>query len=202
MGARMIGRLVGVIAEITDDGWLLIDVGGVGYEVAATATCRRSVDVGAAATVVIRSLTRDDGTWLYGFIDAEERRCFDELRTVQGVGPSVALAIVSMLGPEGVVNAILTQDAKRFREVPGVGPRLSERLVLEMKHFVEGREPALVAEVGASDQGSYSERDERVREALASLGFSSLEIVAATKDLPAELSEGEAVRRALRSLTK
>lgn len=198
----MIGRLVGVVAEISDDGWLLIDVGGVGYEVAATATCRRRFDVGVEATVVIRSLTRDDGTWLYGFVDAEERRCFDELRTVQGVGPSVALAILSMLGPDGVVNAILTQDAKRFREVPGVGPRLSERLVLEMKHFVEGREVTVVPGVPEIGGVLPSERDERVREALSSLGFSSTEIVVATKDLPSELSEGEAVRRALRSLTK
>ncbi|MGC8480888.1 MAG: Holliday junction branch migration protein RuvA [Acidimicrobiales bacterium] len=198
----MIGRLVGVIAEITDDGWLLVDVGGVGYEVAATAACRKRFGVGIEATVVIRSLTRDDGTWLYGFVDADERRCFDELRTVQGVGPSVALAILSMLGPEGVVNAIVTQDAKRFREVPGVGPRLSERLVLEMKHFVEGREVSLVPDVPEIGGAMPSERDERVREALSSLGFTSIEIVAATKDLPGELSEGEAVRRALRSLTR
>ena len=128
----MIARLRGRVAARTAEG-LVVDVGGVGYLVAATAAAVRKAD-GAAEVVVETYLhVREDTLQLYGFADAAERELFTQLLTVNGVGPKVALAIVSGSPAAELRRAIVLEDTARFQAIPGIGKKTAERIVLELK---------------------------------------------------------------------
>lgn len=177
---------------------VVLDVGGVGYEVTLPSSVFGQLRMESEIEFMIRSITRDDGTTLYGFAQGEERLCFDQLRTVQGVGPQVALGVISQLGIAGVVGAVVSNDAAAFKRVPGVGSRLADRLVLEMKRFVdEAAEPGV-----AVSQGDVTGVTDEVREALLSLGFTSSEVAGVVGDLPVDIGVEESVRLALRRLTR
>lgn len=133
----MIGLLRGVVAASTDDS-ILLDVNGVGYEVFVAQRLARGMGVeGTPLTLIIETHVREDHIHLYGFSDAGERACFRILTTVQGVGVKVGLAILSMFTPEQIVHIILSQDKRAFAAVSGVGPKLAERLVIELKNQIE-----------------------------------------------------------------
>jgi holliday junction DNA helicase RuvA len=128
----MISRLRGVPVGRGTDG-LVLEVGGVGYLVAASAAALRKAD-GAGEVVVETYLhVREDALQLYGFADAAERELFTQLLTVNGVGPKVALAIVSGSSAGELRRAIALEDAARFQAIPGIGKKTAERIVLELK---------------------------------------------------------------------
>jgi holliday junction DNA helicase RuvA len=184
----MIARLRGAPVARTADG-LVLDVNGVGYHVAASAAAIRKAD-GAAEVVVETYLhVREDALQLYGFAEPAERELFTQLLTVNGVGPKVALAIVSGSPTGELRRAIALEDVARFQAIPGIGKKTAERIVLELK----GK---LGADVGAPVSGAAGTLVER--EALVELGFTLLEaeqaLAAIDPDLPAE----ERVRQALR----
>jgi Holliday junction DNA helicase RuvA len=133
----MISRLRGKAAGRTADG-LVLDVGGVGYLVAATPSALRSVDSaggdsGGDVTVETYLHVREDALQLYGFADAAERELFTRLLGVSGIGPKVALAVVSSAPPGDLWRAIANRDAARFQAIPGIGKKTAERIVLELE---------------------------------------------------------------------
>lgn len=129
----MIGRLRGVVAEVGEEE-AIIDVGGVGYIVlCGTKTLSRLPAVGDDATLHINSVTREDGTRLFGFLTREEKQAFVILQGVQGVGPKAALAVLDVLAPGELAAAIARDDKALVGRAQGVGPKLAQRIVSELK---------------------------------------------------------------------
>ncbi len=186
----MIDRVSGKVVE-SDGTSVVIDVGGVGYEIITVPSLL--FDPGRPVVIYTRMLVRDEVPVLYGFESKMERKSFDQLRTVQGVGPQLALTILGRLGVKGVSDAVLVGNTKLFKSVPGVGERLASRLVLELKRFFElGEAPDSVA----SFSGSLGE----VGEALLALGFSIGEIAEALKAIPSDIDPEFGLRLALKEL--
>jgi Holliday junction DNA helicase RuvA len=182
----MIARLRGQPVASTPDG-LLLDVGGVGYLLAATPSAVRLCD-GATEVVVETYLhVREDALQLYGFADRSERELFIQLLSVNGVGPKVALAIVSGSPAEELRRAIVREDAARFQAIPGIGKKTAERIVLEL------REKMAVSAVAPSLDTHTVARD-----ALVELGYSLADAERALAATDADATPEERVRQALR----
>jgi len=187
----VIARLRGRPVANTPEG-LVVDVGGVGYLIAATPSAVRQADGAAEVALHTYLHVREDALQLYGFAEAAERELFVQLLSVNGVGPKVALGIVSGSPAAELRRAIVLEDTARFQAIPGIGKKTAERIVLELKEkladgpvpisSVAGTKPELVA-----------------REALVELGYTLLEaeqaLAATDPDLPPE----ERVRQALRA---
>jgi len=181
----MIARLRGTPVASTPEG-LLLDVGGVGYLVAATPSALRKVDGAKEVTVETYLHVREDAMQLYGFADRGERELFIQLLTVNGIGPKVALAIVSGSPADELRRAIVREDTARFVAIPGIGKKTAERIVLELKEKLG--EPST-----ASGDAHVVARD-----ALVELGYSVLEAERALAHVDAELPPEERVRLALK----
>lgn len=129
----MIGRLRGLVVEI-GEAEALIDVMGVGYIVQAGArTLSRLPAIGEETTLHIESYTREDGTRLFGFLTREERSVFTLLQSIQGVGPKAALAVLDVLPPNELAQAVAKEDKAAVARAQGVGPKLALRIVVELK---------------------------------------------------------------------
>lgn len=182
----MISRLRGTVAARTAAG-IVIDVGGVGYLVAATP--RVSARVGEETTVETYLHIRQDVLQLYGFAAAEERELFELLLGVSGIGPKVALAIVSGSPPAELRRAVVREDIARFEAIPGIGRKTAQRVVMELKDKV-----GIVAEApAAGTAGSLL-----AREALVELGWPLVDADRALADVDESLPVEEQVRAALR----
>jgi len=185
----MIARLRGVPAASTPEG-LLLDVNGVGYLVAATPSALRKADAGGEVTVETYLHVREDVLQLYGFADRAERELFMQLLTVNGVGPKVALAIVSGSPAEELRRAIAREDAARFQAIPGIGKKTAERIVLELKEKIGD---VAVTSVAAVDSPHLVARD-----ALVELGYSVVDAERALAQTDEDAPPEERVRQALR----
>jgi holliday junction DNA helicase RuvA len=129
----MIASLTGTLT-VRDANRIIVETGGVGYEVLIPlSTYYRLSSAGERVALEIRQVVREDSITLYGFSSATEKRAFDLLMSVQHVGPKLALAILSVLAPEELVAAILKGDVERIDAVPGVGPKVAERVVRELR---------------------------------------------------------------------
>jgi Holliday junction DNA helicase RuvA len=129
----MIGKLKGIVDSVDEDA-LILDVGGVGYLVAASARTLRSLPpVGEAVALHIETQVREDAIRLFGFLTVAERDWFRLLQSVQGVGAKVALGILGALSGDALATAIQRQDKAMLSRAPGVGPKLAARLVVELK---------------------------------------------------------------------
>lgn len=128
----MIARLKGIVDDVDADS-AVVDVGGVGYLVWASARTLRDLAVGQPVTVLVETIVREDAIALYGFLDAAERDWFRILTTVQGVGARVALSILSTLSSDEIARAIASQDRATLSRPAGVGPKLAARLATELK---------------------------------------------------------------------
>ena len=184
----MISRLRGSPAGRTPEG-LVVDVAGVGYLVAATPSVLRRAD-GAREVIVETYLhVREDALQLYGFADADERDLFVRLLGVSGIGPKVALAVVSSGPANELRRAITLDDPARFQVIPGIGKKTAERIVLELKGSI----------ADAVEPGRGGASVELVaRDALVELGFSVVEAERALAAVDARLPPEERVREALR----
>ncbi len=183
----MIAFLEGRVAE-KGAGRAVLDVGGVGYEVLAPAsTLAKLPAVGRTARLLTRLHVREDQMTLYGFATADERALFDLLVTVSGVGPKVALSFLSVLTPEAIRRAVAAGDVAALTVVPGVGRKVAQRVVVELKEKLGGEVPLA---------GPLAD----VREALLSLGLSAQEASEALAGLPADGDRPveELLREALR----
>ncbi len=187
----MISRLRGSLVGRTPDGFVL-DVNGVGYVLAATPGAVRAAEAGGEVAVETYLHVREDALQLYGFTDASERQLFLHLLTVAGIGPKVALAIVSGAPAGELRRAIVLQDAARFQAVPGVGKKTAERIVLELKEKLGAEDPVPIS-VAAGTSVHVTARD-----ALVELGYSVLEAEQALASVDPGLPAEERVRLALR----
>jgi holliday junction DNA helicase RuvA len=186
----VISRLRGAPVGRSPDG-LVLDVGGVGYLVAATGSAYRRAEGATEVTLETYLHVREDALQLYGFADAEERALFVRLLGVSGIGPKVALAVVSSASASELRRAIVLEDAARFQAIPGIGKKTAERIVLELKESITDEiEPASAP--GASP-GLVA------RDALVELGYSILEAERALARVDPELPTEERVREALRT---
>jgi Holliday junction DNA helicase RuvA len=179
----MIARLRGRPVARTADG-LVLDVNGVGYLVHATPSA--GATGGDEITVETYLHVREDALQLYGFADAAERELFVQLLGVNGVGPKVALAIVSGSRPGELRKAIVREDVARFQAIPGIGKKTAERIVLELKEKI-------VVDVAEAPGGDLTARD-----ALVELGYSLVDAERALADVDESLAVEEQVRQALR----
>jgi Holliday junction DNA helicase RuvA len=185
----MISRLRGAPAGRSLDG-LVVDVGGVGYLVSATPSVLRRAE-GASEIVVETYLhVREDTLQLYGFADPAERSLFIRLLGVSGVGPKVALAVVSSASPDELARAIALRDSARFQAIPGIGKKTAERIVLELEGSIAESIPSV---------GPDAPRELVARDALVELGYSLVEAEQALAGIDPELPAEERVREALRS---
>ena len=151
---------------------VVVDAGGVGYRLAVSAETLKSVPAaGRSATLHSHLVAREDALQLYGFSSEEERDLFLNLISVSGVGPKVALAVLSGGAPRELVRAIASGDAKRFQAAPGIGKRTAERIIVELREKVGGE----LAEAAApAAQGDVEPRSE-AREGLLGLGYTPAE---------------------------
>jgi len=184
-----IACLRGVVEEWGAD-WLLVFVGGVGLRVQVPASTAEALGRQGENVVLHTHLhVRDDAVALYGFATAEDRRLFEMLIGVSGVGPRGALSLLSALGAEGLSDAVSAGDVPRLQQVPGIGQKMAARLVLELKGKLAGRAAATVP-MG---------RDDEVVAALVGLGYTQAEASAAAASVPSDgsLAVEERLRRAL-----
>ena len=181
----MIARLRGKAVASTPEG-LILDVNGVGYLVAATPSAVRKADGADEVSVETYMHVREDALQLYGFADRAERELFVQLLSVNGIGPKVALAIVSGSPADELRRAIVREDTARFVAIPGIGKKTAERIVLELKEKIVTVEE--VAPIG----------DLMARDALVELGWSMLDAERALQDVDETLPIEEQVRLALK----
>jgi len=188
----MISRLRGKAVAWDADG-LVLDVNGVGYRLFATPTAVRKAD-GADEVVVETHLhVREDAMQLFGFADADERELFEQLLSVSGVGPKVALAIVSGYSPAELRRAIVREDDALFQTIPGIGKKTAQRVVLELKEKIAPLAAVEAPHLGAGD-GHIVARD-----ALVELGYSAAEAEQRLAAVDPDLPPAERVREALRA---
>ena len=182
----MIGRLTGTPVARTLDG-VVLDVNGVGYLLRLTLRALRKAEGEREVTIDTYLHVREDALQLYGFAEPAERELFEQLLSVSGVGPKVALAIVSGSTPSDLRRAIARDDTSRFMAIPGIGKKTAQRVVLELKEKL-GIEPL---EGGAADLVA--------RDALVELGYSLPEAERALATVDRELPAEERVRQALKA---
>ncbi len=188
----MIARLRGRPVADTPEG-LVVDVGGVGYLVAATPSAVRKSDGADEVALHTYLHVREDALQLYGFAEAAERELFVQLLSVNGVGPKVALAIVSGSPAGDLRRAIVLGDTVRFQAIPGIGKKTAERIVLELKERI-GADGTVPISSAAGTQPHVVARD-----ALVELGYSVGEAEQALAVVDPELSPEERVRQALKA---
>jgi len=169
---------------------LILDVGGVGYLLAATPAAAQKASGADEVTLDTYLIVREDALQLYGFADAEERELFSHLLSVSGVGPKVALAIVSGSRPAELRRAIALDDTARFEAIPGIGRKTAQRVVLELKEKLAAGVD--IAPAANAPSGLVA------RDALVELGYSLVEAERALADVDPDLPAEERVRVALR----
>ena len=191
----MIGRLQGTLAA-KNPPQVLIDCHGVGYEVdVPMSTFYHLPGLGEPVTLLTHFVVREDAQLLYGFATAPERDAFRQLIKVTGVGPRMALGVLSGLGVQELAQAITAQETGRLVKVPGIGKKTAERLLLELK----GK---LGADIGAVRGAANSDAQADILQALLALGYNDKEAAAALKALPAEVGVSEGIKMALKALAK
>lgn len=205
MAGGMIGSLRGTLVERGVDGELLVEVGGVGYRVqAGPATAALLGDVGAEVHVWVHHHVREDAQVLYGFATRDERVAFEALISAHGVGPALALAILSVHQPLALRRVLAEDDVSALCLVPGVGKKTAARLLVELKSRLElpvGDVSAAIA--AASPNGAASKVGSvraDVRDALTALGYGPEEVAEATRDLPDGDDVSALVTEALRRM--
>jgi holliday junction DNA helicase RuvA len=205
----MIGKLKGLIESYGQD-YVILDVGGVGYEVHCSArTLQELPGVGQPATLSIETHVREDQIRLFGFVTEIEREWFRLLQTVQGVGAKVALSVLGTLKPSELASAIAMRDKAMVARTPGVGPKVAERIVTELKDKAPAYtnvDPALVRLSGALDDKRAPAPVTDAVSALVNLGYAQAQAAAAIAAASRSAGEGaEAttlIRLGLRELAK
>jgi holliday junction DNA helicase RuvA len=192
----MIGRIHGILVEKSFP-QVIISCAGVGYEIdVPMSTFYPLPRTGEEVTLLTHLVVREDAHLLFGFLSAGERLAFRQLLKISGVGPKVALGVLSGLSVDDLAHAVAAGDAARLTKVPGIGKKTAERLVLELRDKL----PKAVTAVNASSPASSASGD--VLSALLALGYNDREAQAAVKQLQAELPIADAIRQALKLLAK
>jgi Holliday junction DNA helicase RuvA len=199
----MIGRLRGTLLEKNPPS-LLLDVGGVGYEVdVPMSTFYALPATGEMVSLHTHLVVREDAQLLYGFATPAERATFRQLLKISGIGARTALAVLSGLSVDELDRAVTLQEAARLTKIPGIGKKTAERLLLELRDKL----PKLAApglKVGADGTASGAAEDAHsdILNALLALGYNEREAHAAMKSLAADTSVSDGIRQALKLLSK
>jgi Holliday junction DNA helicase RuvA len=190
----MIGRLTGILADKSPP-QLLVDVSGVGYELdVPMSTFYNLPALGERVSLLTHFVVREDAQQLFGFLTGAERDTFRQLVRISGVGPRMALALLSGLSVAELAGAVSRQDASRLIKVPGIGKKTAERLLLELKGKLA---PDL-----AAPSGAISDAQADILQALLALGYSEREAAAAVKTLPDGSGVSDGIKHALRMLAR
>jgi Holliday junction DNA helicase RuvA len=209
----MIGKLTGKV-DAVGESHCIIDVGGVGYEVQASARALRGMALGETVSLTIDTHVREDAIRLYGFSSEVERTWFRTLQTVQGVGAKVALACLGILAPHELANAIALGDWAQVERTPGVGKKLAQRITSELKDKASAlgvaslasgsAEPIAAAPVTADGAGATATAE--AISALTNLGYQPVQasqaVAAAMKDLGGDAETAALIRRGLKELAR
>ncbi len=211
----MIGKLRGKVDAIGES-VVILDVNGVGYEVQASARTLRSLELGGEAALTIDTHVREDAIRLYGFYTEVERSWFRTLQTIQGVGAKVALAVLGILSPADLANAIALGNWQAVEQAPGVGKKLAQRIVAELKDKAPALATAGLAGVsgdaGKSGAGAAAERADaqttataEAISALSNLGYQPAEaqraVAVAAEELGGDADTAKLIRRGLKVLS-
>jgi Holliday junction DNA helicase RuvA len=190
----MIGRIAGNLIE-KNPPQVVVECSGLGYEVdVPMSTFYNLPGLGERVVLLTHMVVREDAQLLYGFASGGERAAFRELIKISGVGPRTALSVLSGLSVSDLAQAVTLQEAHRLIQVPGIGKKTAERLLLELKGKLGAdlERPSNTPESAVSD----------VLKALTALGYSEKEASLATKELPQGVGVSEGIRQALRSLAR
>ena len=192
-----------VNGEVTvlEPGLAVIDCGGVGYGCSVTAYTAAQLKLNHKAKLYITESIREDAFDLYGFISREEQRCYQLLTSVSGVGPKAAMSILSAGGPQNFTLAVMTGDEKMLTAAQGVGKKIAQRIILELKDKIGGGAAELdfstgPAVVAPAQSGGLA----LAQAALQELGYSPAEVATALKGADPKASTEELVRYALRNM--
>jgi holliday junction DNA helicase RuvA len=206
----MIGKLRGKVDAIGES-HLIIDVMGVGYEVLASARTLRNLKAGDETSLTIDTHVREDSIKLYGFTSEVERTWFRTLQGIQGVGAKVALAVLGTLAPQDLANAIALGNWQAVEETNGVGKKLAQRIVMELKDKAPGLSVGgLAMPAGAPSKGDTSSTvgnaPAEAISALTNLGYQPMQasqaVAAAMQDLGDGADVAKLIRRGLRELAR
>ncbi len=193
----MIGRIAGTLL-LKNPPDILVDVHGVGYEVAVPmSTLYELPSIGQPLTLWTHLVVREDAQLLYGFHTESERAAFRALIKISGIGPRMALAVLSGLSVDDLSRAVAEQETGRITRVPGIGKKTAERLLLELK----GKLAPALGHDGALPLDSGDASDDILR-ALLALGYSEKESAAAIAQLPAGIDVNDGIRQALKRLVR
>jgi len=204
----MIGKLKGRI-DSTDEDSLIIDVNGVGYHVFAAGRTIAALVPGSAAELIIETNVREDHIHLYGFASTSERDWFRTLGSVQGVGNKTALAILSAYTPEQMSRAIIAKDISAFKAISGIGPKLAERIVVELKDKVLKLPTSGLEIAGGKDVSKVAKAsgvtDDAIS-ALVNLGYNRTDAYSATLKASEKLGDkanlNDLIRTSLQEITR
>ena len=186
---------------ILEPGLAVIDCGGVGYGCRITAYTASQLKLNQPARLYVTESIREDAHDLYGFISKEEQRCYELLTSVNGVGPKAAMAILSSGGPQNFTLAVMTGDEKMLTAAQGVGKKIAQRIILELKDKLGGGGMELDFSGGpAVTPVRTGNAAALAHAALQELGYSPSEINAALKGVDASATTEEMVRHALRAM--
>ncbi|MEM7092207.1 MAG: Holliday junction branch migration protein RuvA [Actinomycetota bacterium] len=195
----MIGSLRGTLAD-RQPNEVLIEVAGIGYRVTIGPEVSAKLgEVGSECYLHIHHHFREDDQTLYGFSSIEERLMFETLLSAHGVGPALALAILSVHGPDGLRRAVVEEDVAALCLVPGVGKKTAQRLLVELSSKVDAPVGGIESTGGVPGGAGSSGRAD-VRDGLAALGYSDEEIAHALKEVPDEGDTAAQIRQALNVL--
>jgi len=190
----MIGRIAGILVE-KNFPQVVVSCNGVGYEIdVPMSTFYPLPRTGEEVTLLTHLVVREDAHLLFGFLTAPERAAFRQLLRISGVGPKVALSVLSGLSVEDLSAVVAAEDSARLTKIPGIGKKTAERLVLELRDKLPKAVP-----VARSDASAASAD---VVNALLGLGYNEREAQAAVKQLPPDLQLTDAIRQALKHLAK
>ncbi|MDO4638179.1 MAG: Holliday junction branch migration protein RuvA [Lautropia sp.] len=193
----MIGRIHGTLV-VTAPPDILVDVHGVGYDVSVPmSTLYELPPSGQTVSLWTHLVVREDAHLLYGFLTEAERSAFRALIRISGIGPRMALAVLSGMSVDELSRAVAAQESGRLTRVPGVGKKTAERLLLELK----GKLAPSSEQLPTSDQIPFSSSDDILR-ALLALGYSDKESSAAIARLPEEINVKDGIRQALKHLVR
>ena len=191
----MIGRLTGILAEKSPP-QVLIDVAGVGYEVDVPMSSFYNLPaLGERTTLLTHFVVREDAQLLFGFLTAAERAVFRQLIKISGVGPRMALGLLSGLSVAELTQAVTQQQTARLVKVPGIGKKTAERLLLELK----GK---LGPDLGLPGAAVVSDAQADIVQALIALGYSERDAATVLKTLPVDVGVSDGIKLALKSLSR
>lgn len=195
----MIYYVSGPVAVI-EPGLAVIDCNGVGYGCRVTGYTAAQLKLNQNAKLYITESIREDAYELYGFESREEQRCFELLTSVNGVGPKAAMAILSAGGPQNFTLAVMTGDEKLLTAAQGVGKKIAQRIILELKDKIGGGMELDFSGVKSAAPAPQGNNATLANAALQELGYSTSEIAAALKGVDPNASTEEMVRHALRAM--